>query len=1212
MAWTAEQQKAIDTRDRTLLVSAAAGSGKTATLTERIIKSILDKENPMDIDRMLIATYTNAAVDELRERIGKAIKKAVVENPEDTRLEEQLLKLKDAKILTITAFCNSILRSCAESIGLPPNYRIAEPAEAKILSSRTLEALINSAYEGEIPDVCTPEEFIAVADCISNVKHSEGLADAISFIFEKLTYSERGIDTLAALIEEYNPEKFESVEKTGMGAYIIGELKTAFSSYRNAYKKAIALAGGERLDQKNLPKAEADLALLERALAESSYDHILLILDGSSFESLSRGKDEPTDFYSTFKFLRSNLTDDIKKLRSELFFYSTKEWQDLYTKLYNLLGVLYKFLKKYYLVFMEEKRARGVCEFSDVERYAYDALYNADGEITDLAKELSSKFDAIYVDEYQDVNALQGKIFEAISKENNRFMVGDIKQSIYGFRSARPEIFLDMKNRFPLIESEGDYPTASIFMSNNFRCDQTVVDFVNGVFDTMFGLFGSSIGYVSDDKLKFSKIYPEGDTPTGVIPEIHIIEKPEADESEENGDAADEILTEEKNKKELEAEHIAKKISELLESGRLASGKPVEPSDIAILMRSVKGELAEAITDALKRHGIPSSINETGDLLLSEEVLLALSFLYSIDNPRKDVYLCALMISPLFGFTADEVFKIRRSSKSETLWEALLEYVENNPTFERGVHFIASIIKYRRLAEGERADSLLSLIYRESGLMALASKNGSRDNLVLLHSYARKYESSDFKGLYSFISYISEVTARGESFPAAGEGDETNAVRLMTVHKSKGLEFPVTILAGTASAGSKDRGSKIFFHESFGIAIKTKDDTGLAVIDNPVSHAISRYVKSVEFDEELRVLYVALTRAREQLYIYGSSPKKSTDEYVEYINYMRDNLDPYFASKAKSFLDVIMLGKSCGKLLVGRGVAEEEKAYGEEIPEDRVEKAESVTPRISSDEYVSRFSFKYEKSHLERLPKKISVSRLSPAMLDDDASALGIDEISIVENFLASKSEDPLTADIHSDTMPILPDFITGRAEGESAKRGIATHKVLQFADFEALEADPKAEVERLIKSEFISKDDGERVRVNELASFVRSPLFKEIKEAKAIHRELRFNVFLGADSFTAESEKKKLLEGESILVQGVIDCLIENDDGDFHLIDYKTDRLTREELHDTALGEERLRASHTLQLSYYREAVKQIFGKAPSKVGIYSLHLGREVALDV
>lgn len=1214
MGWTEQQKKAIITRDKTLLVSAAAGSGKTATLTERIIQSILDDKNPMDIGRMLIATYTNAAVDELRDRIGKAIKDAVLKHPENQRLEEQLLKLKDAKILTITAFCNTILRSSAESIGLSPNYRIAEPAEAKILSSAVLEGLINAAYEGEIPEVCSPEEFIEVSDCISNVKHSEGLGDAIAFIFEKLTYSEGGIDTLLTLIEPYDPEKFTSVEETKMGAYIIAELKAALSSYAPLYRKNIAMATEARIDERNLPKAIADLDFIERILPESSYERIRSLLDEITFSSPSKtGKEEATEFYSQFKFLRTNFSADIKLFRTDFFFYSTDEWKDLYIKLYKLLNTLYKFLKKYYNVFMEEKRARGVCEFSDIERYAYDALCNPDGSPTPLAKELSEKFDAIYVDEYQDVNALQGRIFAAISKENNRFMVGDIKQSIYGFRSARPEIFLGMKNVFPPIEEAGDSPSASIFMSNNFRCDSVVVDFVNGVFDKMFGLFAQNIGYVTEDRLTFSKEYRNGDTPTGITPQIHIIEKPSGteDENEQGLDDAEAVLKEEKNNARLEAECIVKKISELLEKGRLANGNPIRPKDIAVLMRSVKSDLAEELTDALTSHGITSSINETGDLFVSEEVLLALSFLYSIDNPRKDIYLCSVMLSPIFGFTADEIFKIRHSSDKESLWEALGEFVTENPDYSKGTHFIASILKYRKLAEGTRSDALISMIYRESGLMTLAAANGARDNLILLHSYARKYEGDEFKGLYSFISYINAVLERGETFPAASGADEEDSVRIMTIHKSKGLEFPVTILAGTASR-SKDRSGKIFFHESFGIALNTKDDTGLAIIDNPVTHAIKRYIKSVEFDEELRVLYVALTRAREQLYVYGISPKKNTDEYLDYVSRMRDVLDPYFAAKSNSFLNVIMFSRSSGITVIENPVSMEKPTDAAEGA--KCDKAVEFLSDISAEEYKARFSFSYEKAHLEKLPRKISVSHLSPAMLDTDDSAVRLDEISLVENFLAkeTKRSDTEANAPESTSLPILPRFITGKEEGESAKRGIATHKILQFCDFERLEENAEAELERLVDKEFISNDDGERVRINELRAFVRSDLFKEIKRSAALHRELRFNVFFKASDFTDEKEKKALLANEKILVQGVIDCLIENEHGDLHLIDYKTDRLTKEELLNPASAEKKLKDAHTLQLSYYKKAVEEIFGKAPTRIGVYSLHLGREIVLDI
>ncbi|MBQ3015295.1 MAG: UvrD-helicase domain-containing protein [Clostridia bacterium] len=1226
MAWTKEQQKAIDTRDRTLLVSAAAGSGKTATLTERIIQSILDDKNPADIGRMLIATYTNAAVDELKERIGKAIKKAALENPDNTRLEDQLLRLKDAKILTITSFCNSILRSSAESIGLPPNYRIAEPPEAKILSSSVLDTLITAAYEGDLYDVCTADEFIELADCLSNVKYSEGLSDAIAYIFEKLTYSEKGIDALLPLIEEYSPDKFTSVENTRIGKYIIDYTNFVFSEYEAAYRKILRKQSSERLDEKNAPKAEAEAALSERCKSERSYeilkDNITSFTPGKPSRS---GKEEITEFYQSFKVLHSYFTDDLKRLSTKFFAYTVENWQDLYTKLYKLLNVLYKFLKKYYTVFMNEKRKRGICEFSDVERYAYEALYDKDGNITPLATELSSKFDSIYVDEYQDVNGLQSKIFSAIAKDNNRFMVGDIKQSIYCFRSARPEIFADMKDKFPMLGDEGDYPAASIFMSNNFRCDKCVVDFVNGIFDTMFGNLGDSIGYKPEDRLEFSKIYPDGSTPTGHVPEIHIIEKSNYAAPAEGADAdpSDEALDEDLDANRAQAKEITKKIMELLAKGVLANGKRIEPRDIAILLRSVKGSLAISISDELSAHGIASDVAEIKDLFLCEEVLLALSFLYSIDNPRKDIYLTAVMLSPIFAFTADEIFKIKHAYGQKPLWEGVIDYTNANPSFEKGHRFISSVLRYRKLAEGQPTDALISMIYRESGLYALAAKNGASDNLILLHSYARKYEQSDFKGVYSFISYVNALIEKGETFPAAASAEEENSVKIMTVHKSKGLEFPVTFIAG-ASGASRGSEGRIIFSESFGISLKTKDDSGLALVDSPVHNAVKHYISRGEYDEELRVLYVALTRAREMLYVYGTCTQKSAEDYISSMDTTRELLSPYFATKAKSFLDIIMLGRSCGKVYVD---SPEEKtdisssshgAYDEVSSTDT--RSEQQDESDATDKLRERFKFISQNAHLETLPEKISVSKLSPTVLDgsEDGEYTLDDLIAREAARIAFHGEEELSESsegesVSTDAPSTLPAFITGISERESAKRGIATHTVMQFCDFERLEKHGvESELKRLYELEFISKEDMERVRIGELEAFLRSPLFTEMKNAKKLYRELRFNVKLPADKFTLDEERKKKLAESDVLVQGVIDCIIERDDGTLHLIDYKTDRLTREERNDPRLGEERLRRAHSLQLSYYCDAITKMFGRAPSRIGVYSLHLGKEVDIPI
>lgn len=1224
-SWTEAQRLAIDTRDRTLLVSAAAGSGKTATLTERIIRSVLDEENPADIGNMLIATFTNAAVDELRERISAAIKKASAEHPENRRLEEQVLRIKDARILTITSFCNTILRTSAEKVGLPPNYRIAEPAEAAILFSSVMEGMINSAYEGELEEVCTPEEFVALTDCLTNTKNENSLAETIERIYLNLCATEKGIDTLLPLISEYDPEKFTDVENTVYGKYIISHTRLAISEYLAVAKSAVLLAGEEKIDKRNLPKAEEDISALEELLKLCSYEELHQKLPLFSMRPLSKSAgEEATEFYSRLSSYRPLLKADITYLATSFYAYSKEEWKALYAKLHSLLLTFYKFIKHFYSVFMEEKRRRGICEFSDVERYAYETLYNPDGSLTEVAFELRSKFDAVYVDEYQDVNGLQGKVFAAISREDNRFMVGDIKQSIYGFRSARPEIFAEMKETYPPLGCDGDYPYASIFMSQNFRCDRNVVDFVNGIFDRMFGLVGDSIGYREGDRLDFAKVYPDGSTPLYHVPEIHLVDKVKKTSPDMQTETLSSIIQEDNMNFRIMGEHIAVKIKELLEHGKLANGELIRPRDICIMMRSIKSK-GEMLSDILKRHGISSSVEDSGNLFMSEEVLLALSFLYTIDNPRKDIYLTALMCSPLFSFTPDELLKIRKASSSETLWEALMEYVEEHPDYSHGVSFISAIERYRKLSEGQPTDVLISLIFRESGLLALAARNGGRENLTLFHSYARKYEETSFKGLYSFLAYITEVIEGREKFGTAKNNDTSEGVSIITIHKSKGLEFPVCFIAN-ASTGFVRTPDTIRFSEDFGIALLPKDDTGLALVDNPVCHAIEHYKKKKEFEEELRVLYVALTRAREQLYVYAVAPRA---HYVDDIMQRRDFLSPYFASKASSLLDIILLSRNCGTLTLDQPLDYGKVIFDAQLAQTAEESiAEtfecSKEPDVSSteeqkkytllkDEFVRRFSFTNPLLHLETLPEKISVSKLSPTVLDNsDGSEVELEAFFNVNNTLLSEiaANEVQPSDPEA---PTLPSFITGTEANKSAKRGIATHMVLQFCDFNRLNSNgARAELERLVAEEYISAEDAERVRINEINAFVSSELFKEMKNAKKLYRELRFNVKLPAERFTSDESKKILLRGHEVLVQGVIDCIIEDEDGNLHLIDYKTDRLTKEERSCPELADARLRAAHGLQLSYYADAIEIMFGKRPISVGVYSLHAAREIKIDV
>ncbi len=1194
--WTDEQLSAIDTRDKTLLVSAAAGSGKTATLTERIIRSLLDKKNPVTIDSLLIVTYTNAAASELRQKISVALEAAVKANPEDEGLLRQLMMLPSAKIKTIDAFCNDLLKNNAASVGLSPRYRISTGAECEILSSSILEGLIDAVYSGDAPEVAGPEEFDALAECLTDTKHTEDLSEVLKFIYDKCQSSLRGTAVLSDLVELYNPEKFSSVDGTVHGKYIINKLTDATEHYISAFSGyRRRLSDGSEKEALYLPTVDADIDALRRVSAASGYEEKRRAILDFSLTRIKTVRDKTPlmeDFSDYRKIMREDV-DDYKRL----FLYTTDEWRELYSSLHTVLTTLCKFLFTFDRLFMEEKRQRGIVSYSDLERYTYNLLWH-NGERTDIAKGLQASFSQIYIDEYQDVNALQDKIFEAVARPDNRFMVGDIKQSIYGFRSARPEIFARMKATYPdLKKSTGD--EASIFMSKNFRCDKGIVDFTNCIFDKMFGLVGESIGYQEGDRLEYAKLHdtePPYRAPQIIVAENHSYT--------EDGISAEDA--------------VAYKIRSLLAEGTLNSGERIKPSDIAIIFRTTKA--LEKYADALSREGIPTEISVPEDFFLTPEVLLTLSFLYSIDNPRRDVYLAGLMCSPIFNFEGAELAEIRLDGEAETLYESLVKYTEAHPDYRKGREFLERLNYYRSVAEGTPVDRLIYRIYHETGLLSLASRQGGRKNLMFLYDHARSFESGAFRGLYNFLSYIDNIISGKVSgeFDERRAGSESNAVKLITAHSSKGLEYPVVFfvhankkMAGTVGGvDSKERW--VSYSEEMGISLKLRTPSGLARVNNPVSYAITEFSKEKDFEEELRVLYVILTRAREQLYVVGQSPKKNVGEYKNYIRLMSENLTDFSARGLSTYLDVALVGTggsgySPEEILEDFKKTEENSGSAEGADNDESGLIMSESLGDLTEQLEKRFTFRYSEGHMTALPEKMSVSRITPTVLD------GADE-TVVEIIgqtidLADEEGNLPDCDGEKDT---LPKFMTGTDAEESAKRGIATHYFMQFCDLPHFtEQGAEAELKRLLDNGFLSAKDGERVRIRELEAFRKSKLLRNMLGAKNLYRELRFNLHLPAKYFTEDEEKRVAYQGKAVLVQGVIDCIWEDENGDFHLVDYKTDRLTWEERKTRALAEERMRDAHTTQLSYYALAIKEMLGKTPKSISVYSLHLGDEIQIE-
>ena len=1189
--WTDEQLAAIENRDKTLLVSAAAGSGKTATLTERIIRSLLDQTTPMNIDSLLVVTFTNAAASELRAKISKALTAAVEANPDNAHLKRQLYLLPSAKIRTIDSFCNEILRANCDRVGLTPGYRIADTAECELLAISIIEDLIEAVYNDELPEVATAEDFELLADCLTDSKRTEDLAEVFRFIHLRCESSELGIELLNELICEYK-NSHKAVEDNAYGSYLMARYHEMIKHYIDAYSKYIrSFSSGGAVELKYLGTASADMDLLRRLEAASTYEDARREILGVTFVRAASVKAaEKTADMESFATLRNMMKADVNDMKS-FFGYTTEMWQNLYENLYKALSVLYRFEVKFDYLFTEEKRRLGALSYADIERYTYKCLIN-NQEPTDIARNISRQFDAVYIDEYQDVNSLQNRIFEAISRANNRFMVGDIKQSIYGFRSARPEIFASMKNAFPPL-ANADGPVASIFMSRNFRCDEGVVDFVNNIFDKAFHYVAKSIGYVENDRLRYSKDY-NGNEPEYSYPQICMVSKS-------------------LNEDDLKPEQVvALKIKELLEDGKLNNGDPIRPSDIAIILRNASGKDDKYAT-ALEEQGIPSCISGAKDFFLSPEVLLALCLLNSIDNPCRDIYLAGLMCSPLFGFTADDLYSIRKC-EGDTLYESLKRYVCENPDFEKGASFLKKLNHYRAISEGVAVDRLIYKLYSETGLMSLASKSGGSENLTLLYDFARGFEVGSFKGLYNFIQFINSIIDKKTTFDDARMKTGVDAVKIVTCHASKGLEYPVVFLVeADGKIYNKDRASRLAFSEEMGISMRLRSPSGLAVVNNPVQDIINHSIRRKLYEEELRVLYVALTRARERLFVIGKCPTVKRDEYEITLSVLRENLSEYSLRELSSYLEIALVCDNGGALDEIKFLPNYDFSATNNREENDLmtEKCHNVCEKIDifdensapeieihdslADELQRRFTYQYPDKYLTELPEKMSVSAMSPTVLDGtDAEAVSLEKPSVDE-----------------EKKRHLPAFADGGNNDESAKKGIATHLFLQFCDFDKLgKHGAKAEIHRLKSLGYLSDEDADRVRSYEIELFRKSELYKEMLSAKKLHRELRFNIRLPASAFTQEDERILAYEGREVLVQGVIDCIVERADGSLALYDYKTDRLSPDELADRTLAEKKLRDSHKMQLDIYTLAVEKIFEKTPKITAVYSLPLGDTVSM--
>ncbi|MGM9681030.1 MAG: helicase-exonuclease AddAB subunit AddA [Eubacteriales bacterium] len=1156
--FTEAQKNAIAAPVCDLLVCAAAGSGKTTVLTRRVIEALISEEHPVDITKMLIVTFTKASAADLKAKISRAITEKMGEEQGSPRLRRQLLELDRAQISTIDGFCLQLLSDHFTELGLPASPRIGDDAEVSLLKEQEMEQLLCDLYEEKNP------EFHQLVRNFTLLRDND-LGRRLLNIYDRVSSYPEGVEFV-----RMSAEKLQQVRDNGMTDSEFGrEIRQTMLDLLGHFVSKCRLAYG-RLDPSVDPPGtiamlQTELERMERILTEPDPVRQAQLFTALTFERLPINRNK-TPIYDDAIALRTEAKDAVNDLINECFKQSESDHKvaaDLSAKL--CFGI-YHLLSRFDESYTAEKRRMGMLDFADLERYAYRLLVR-DGKPTPTAVAVSKRYEQIYIDEYQDSNRLQDEIFKAISREN-RFMVGDIKQSIYSFRGAVPDLFAGYRTAFPDYDPENPGTCGRIFLSHNFRSRKPILDFANLVFDCLFPSGSGRVPYVSaDDALRFPQ---NGDPNLGKPVEITLV----SGERDENFDP--------------EAAYVAYQIAKQIQNGR-------SPDEIAILFRSTENNIP-IFERELNKRGIATENSADEDFFECPEILLMLALLGAIDNPRRDIYLAGAMKCPLFGITLDDLIVLRKKHPGHCLYDSLLAS-SSDGDFDKGQRFLDWLEENRSFAAANTVDRLIRRIYRTTALPAVvrSSPDGGEeavDRLRRFYAFAHAFESGNFRGLHRFLKYLSDAE-NGKKRPSVGKpAGGKPCVKLMSIHKSKGLEFPVVYLCRIQKKiNTEDLKKPLLLDRDMGIAFKLRDDSGYSCYDPALRRAVRHRILANQVEEELRILYVALTRAKEELYLtgYDKDPEKRVKD-------IRSGGDPDFYRLMKNpcYLDWIFSAigvKDPRFVYESVEVDRDSRPFREEIDDEPLSTETDGTllseeALFSSDELKKRLSYVYPHAAEVLIPSKAVVSELHPAYLDEET-------IQVRHTF-------------HSK-----PAFLESEREATGAERGTATHLFMQFCDFENVRKyGTAAELARLLSQGFLNKENASLVKLNLLPAFFESDLFAQMTESPELHREFRFLVSGSADRFTENRELAEQIRNASLLVQGVIDCFFLLPDGSYKLVDYKTDRIRNKNRPEQAIAD--LIAEYGNQLYYYRDAIEALSDKKVSQISIYAFELQKEIPIPL
>ncbi len=1167
--WTPQQRCCFENRDGTMLVSAAAGSGKTAVLVERIIRMITDREHPQDLTRLVIVTFTRAAAAEMRQRLSDRLSFLEQDDPADPLYQRLQLLLPQATITTIDGFCTDILRRYGGQLGLPSGFRIVEGNEASLLAQEALDATLEEFY------TAGDEDFKTLMAQINERRGDRKIQDAVRLIYAFMQAQPIPERWLCEQIAAYAAEL--PLSATPWEKSIRQEASFRLDLALHYYDRAIEICSDADLGI-YAPFFEAEREQLRRLrdVADvGTYDEVRRAIAAFRFDRLPTQKTDSEAREQAKKeaqALRNAVKDIVVKIVSPMLCGDEEQARAELRRLYPLVSVLGRIVLRYDALFRERKRAEKMLDFNDLEHDTL-RLLTEDGETpTALARELSARYDEIMVDEYQDTNAAQDTLFRLLAGERGRlFFVGDVKQSIYGFRQAMPEIFTGRRDEYlPFDPSAPAYP-ATVTLGNNFRSRETVTETVNFMFRQLMHTALGGVEYDEREALVYSARY---DGMPGYEPTFMLVE----------GDlhAAEKVS--------CEGRLIATRIKELLDTAMVrddhAPGgkRPLRQDDIAILFRS-RARMSDYVKE-LEKAGLSAIVDGTDDLLSTPEVATVLSLLRVIDNPLREIELSAVMLSPLYGFTPDECAAVRMpEQKSTPLYAVIAQIAGREDALGRKCAMLMSDLRrFRTMAVTFPADRLIERIYRHTNAEPIFSaRSGGAQriaNLRQLDRMAREFEKGGFRGLSAFVRRMDEAEKAGKCpVDGANTGD---GVRLMTVHGSKGLEFPVVFLANlTSDFSRKSTVDGLLCHGKNGIGLRWLDVASDEKVQTLPYGGVKSAIRMGERAEELRLWYVALTRARERLYfVISDRDIRSKLQKLERMLTADRAVMPGALLSANSPAEWFLLA---GLRHAAFSAYRNDSAHTASLPCRAGFTVEWLTPPTDEAETIG-----------EALPTVAPV---------DDALARRLRErldycypytalASVPVKLAASQAAHP-TRD-RGNVATARPAFLQ-QAGLTPAQKGTAMHTFMQFARFSDAAADLGREADRLLAAGFLTSAQRQALRPDKLRAFFDSPLYGRIAASEWVRREFPFTLEVSA------SELCPAATDETIVEQGIADCVFREGDG-LVLVDYKTDRLSPEELR------ERYRA----QLMIYRRALTAIFGLPIREMLLYSFHNDEAVTVSI